>query len=119
MDDFAAHVPHLHTVLPAEASHEVAQSAVRLLYRNRTVLTGDRLSADPRDCEHWGNGTRRTHAENTTLRIPEQVMGPLLTWCLRIVDDPPSAATIRNSAPSCSGRPPCRPQRGMCTCTAA
>ncbi|MFI1759271.1 hypothetical protein [Streptomyces sp. NPDC020571] len=87
VDDFAAYALYLHTVLPAEASREVAQSAVRLLYRYRTVLTGDRLIVDPRDCEQWGNSTRRTHAENTTLRIPEQVMGPLLTWCLRIVDD--------------------------------
>lgn len=87
VDDFAAYALHLHAVLPAEASREVAQSAVRLLYRYRTVLPGDRLTVDPLDCEHWGNSTRRTRAENTTLRIPEQVMGPLLTWCLRIVDD--------------------------------
>ncbi|MGW4729591.1 hypothetical protein ACWEQC_10475 [Streptomyces shenzhenensis] len=106
-------MPHLHTVPPAEASHEVAQSAVRLLYRYRTVLTGNRLNVDPRDCEDWGNGTRRTHAENTTLRTPEQVMSPLLTWRLRVVDDPPSAATTRNSAPSRSARPPCRPQRAV------
>lgn len=86
-DGFAAYVLHLHTVLPGEASREVAQCAVRLLYRYRTVLPGDRLIVDPLDCEHWGNSTRRARAENTTLRIPEQVMGPLLAWCVRIVDD--------------------------------
>jgi len=86
-DDFAAYALHLHSVLPAEASREVAQSSVRMLYRYRTVLPGDRLTVDPLDCEHWGNSTRRARAENTTLRIPEQVMGPLLAWCLRIVDD--------------------------------
>ncbi|MFD6986644.1 hypothetical protein ACFWAX_39145, partial [Streptomyces sp. NPDC059956] len=31
LDDFAAYALHLHTVLPGEASREVAQSAVRLL----------------------------------------------------------------------------------------
>ncbi|MGV9236592.1 hypothetical protein [Streptomyces nigra] len=86
-DDFSAYALYLHTVLPAEASREVAQSSVRLLYRYRTVLPRDCLTVDPLDCENWGNSTRRTRAENTTLRIPEQVMGPLLAWCLRLVDD--------------------------------
>ncbi|MGW2275743.1 hypothetical protein [Streptomyces yangpuensis] len=87
LDDFAAYALHLHAVLPSEASREVAQSSVRMLYRYRTVLPGDRLIVDPLDCEEWGNSTRRTHAENTTHRIPERVMGPLLAWCLRIIDD--------------------------------
>jgi hypothetical protein len=114
VDDFAAYALHLHTVLPAEASREVAQSAVRLLYRYRTVLSGDCLTVDPLDCEHWGNSTRRARAENTTLRIPEQVMGPLLVWCLRIVDE--LAADIldlveADRAHQAAGRPgPARPR---------
>ncbi|MFB8029480.1 MULTISPECIES: hypothetical protein [unclassified Streptomyces] len=87
LDDFAAYALHLHTVLPGEASREVAQSAVRLLYRYRTVLPGDHLTVNPLDCEEWGNSTRRARAENTTHRIPEHVMGPLLAWCLRIIDE--------------------------------
>jgi hypothetical protein len=44
------------------------------------------LSIDPLIAETWGQSTRRTRGENTTPRIPEQVLGPLLTWCLRIID---------------------------------
>jgi hypothetical protein len=54
LDDFAAYALHLHAVLPSEASREVAQSSVRMLYRYRTVLPGDRLTVDPLDCEDWG-----------------------------------------------------------------
>jgi integrase len=85
-DDLTAYAVHLDGVLGRGASREVAEVAVRLLWRYRTVLTTDRLTVDPLDADGWGNSTRR-RAENTTARIPEHVMGPLLTWCLRFIDD--------------------------------
>lgn len=84
--DLAAYSSHLDSVLGRGASREVAEVAVRLFWRYRTVLPTDGLSVDPLDADGWGNSTRR-RAENTTLRIPEDVMGPLLAWCLRFVDD--------------------------------
>lgn len=52
LDDFGATRCYLHAVLPGEASREVAQSSVRMLYRYRTVLPGDRITVDPLDCEN-------------------------------------------------------------------
>ncbi|MBU8857656.1 MULTISPECIES: hypothetical protein [unclassified Micromonospora] len=85
-DDLAAYAIHMSTVIDSGATREVAEVAVRLLWRFRTVLPTDRLALDPLDADGWGNSKRR-QAENTTPRIPEDVMGPLLTWCLRFVDD--------------------------------
>ena len=85
-DDLAAYADHLTAVLASAASREVSEVAVRLLWRFRTMLPTDRLALDPLDADGWGNSKRR-QAENTTPRIPEHVMGPLLGWCLRFIDD--------------------------------
>jgi integrase len=85
-DDLAAYGVHLTAVLGRGASREVSEVAVRLLWRFRTALPTDRLALDPLDVDGWGASKRR-QTENTTLRIPEHVMGPLLTWCLRFIDD--------------------------------
>jgi hypothetical protein len=62
--------------------------AVRLLWVYRVSLTVDRLALDPDGLEAWdsdsGQARRR---ENRTQRIPEAVLGPLLGWALRWIDE--------------------------------
>jgi hypothetical protein len=40
-----------------------------------------------REVDKWSMDPRFRPSENTTARIPEQVLGPLVTWSLRFVDD--------------------------------
>jgi hypothetical protein len=87
VDDIAAYGQHLTSALGSPASQETAQVAVRFFWRYRSVLPGDRLVVDPLDADGWGNSSGRARGENTTTRIPEQIMGPLLKWCLRFIDD--------------------------------
>jgi hypothetical protein len=49
----------------------------------------DHLSFDPSVAlDGWHEGdTKATRGENSTDRIPEQVLGPLLVWSLRYVQD--------------------------------
>lgn len=63
--------------------------AVRLFWLYRDALPeGDRLALDPLLVDDWiEGGAGRRGRENTTPRIPEAVMGPLLVWALRFVHD--------------------------------
>ncbi|MFK0050372.1 hypothetical protein ACIQU4_40980 [Streptomyces sp. NPDC090741] len=65
--------------------------AVRMLWAYRTRLpVSQRLVCDPvriPDWQAWARTQTHRGGENLTERIPEQVMGPLLTWALRWVDD--------------------------------
>ncbi|MDX3525976.1 hypothetical protein P1P75_05885 [Streptomyces sp. ID05-39B] len=69
------------------------RGTVRQLWVYRTKLTGDTLSVDPYivwdDPTTYGNRgrNRRGARENATDRIPEEVVGPLLTWSLRWLED--------------------------------
>ncbi|MCW6009207.1 hypothetical protein K1W54_32390 [Micromonospora sp. CPCC 205371] len=84
----AAYGRHLHTVIRSAATREVAEVAVRLFWRYRSVLPDDHLAIDPLDVDGWGHSTRRRlGSENTTPRIPEDVMGALLVWSLRFIDN--------------------------------
>lgn len=82
----SAYATHLTKTVASPASREVAEVGVRLLWRYRSVLD-DPLGVDPLDCEGWGGSIRRARGENSTARIDEAVLGPLLTWALRFVDD--------------------------------
>jgi hypothetical protein len=62
-----------------------ACSAVRMLWRFRHCLT-DGLTVDPADLAFWGVPAAQRQ-ENTTARIPEEVLGPLIGWALRFVRD--------------------------------
>ncbi|WP_037305712.1 hypothetical protein [Amycolatopsis orientalis] len=62
-----------------------AHTSVGLLWRYRSKLS-DALTIDPRYVSGW-YATLRTSGENSTDRIPEVVLAPLLRWCLRFVDD--------------------------------
>ncbi|GCE40847.1 hypothetical protein Rhow_004490 [Rhodococcus wratislaviensis] len=65
----------------------VSCAGVRYLWRYRHVLD-DHLSFDPvRAIDGWSIPHRLKEAENRTDRIPEQVLGPLITWSLRFIDD--------------------------------
>ncbi|MEE6168585.1 MULTISPECIES: hypothetical protein [unclassified Mycolicibacterium] len=65
-------------------ARENARSGVQLLWRYRTGLT-DCLRFNPRYVEGFGNAGVRPR-ENATDRIPEDVLGPLVTWSMRFVD---------------------------------
>ncbi|WP_145969082.1 hypothetical protein [Streptomyces hyaluromycini] len=63
--------------------------AVRMLWAYRSRLT-DPLGQDPLRrslWQAWARANPRRYDENLTDRIPEHVMGPLLSWALRWVDD--------------------------------
>jgi hypothetical protein len=87
LTELAAYAGYLDTVVSTPASREVAEVAVRLFWRYRSAMPDDQLIVDPLDADRWGNSTRRARGENSSERIAEDVMGPLLTWCLRFVDD--------------------------------
>ncbi|NGY65084.1 hypothetical protein G7043_39845 [Lentzea sp. NEAU-D13] len=82
-DDLADYHRHLLT-LPNASASEHARRVVRLFWRYRTGLA-DPLSIDPHQVESWSRPKRP--AENTTDRIPEPVLWPLLGWALRFVDE--------------------------------
>jgi hypothetical protein len=73
--------------LPNAGSRDNVRAAIRYLWRYRATLTADRLLFDPHHLEGWGEPVRRRAHENRTDRLPEQVLGPLLAWSLRFVDD--------------------------------
>ncbi|MET8759901.1 hypothetical protein [Lentzea sp. NPDC004782] len=74
---------HLLT-LPGLGARQHARHAVRLLWRYRTGLS-DPLRVNPHQVDSWSDSKRAR--ENTTDRIPEPVLGPLITWALRFVDE--------------------------------
>ena len=63
--------------------------SVRLLWIYRQHLHArNQLSFDPLLLEEWNEGGKgRPGRENATPRIPESVVGPLLVWALRFIDD--------------------------------
>lgn len=77
---------HLQLVLPGHHARCKALGAVRLLWRYRQALPGDRLAFDPGQLDGWDERAA-LGAENATDRIPEQVLTPLITWCIRFVDE--------------------------------
>ena len=63
--------------------------AIRLMWLYRDYLHSDRLTFDPQVLTSWeaDNCQPPGRLENSTERIPEEVMGPLLVWSLRWVND--------------------------------
>jgi hypothetical protein len=78
---------HLIARLLSTAARQGARSAIRYLWRYRANLSGDRLLFDPLHIDGWGEPTATRSTENATNRIPEPVLGPLITWSLRFVDE--------------------------------
>lgn len=76
---------YLMTLPVGVGSRENSRRAVCMLWRYRTCLT-DTLTFDPRRIDGWTMSKSST-TENATGRIPEPVLGPLITWAIRFVDD--------------------------------
>ncbi|WP_128977510.1 hypothetical protein [Streptomyces roseicoloratus] len=92
LDDFEAYDRHVTAQRYEGTTASAKRGAVRMLWIYRTKLTGDALSMDPQIAfdASPAAGSRTTSApatENATLRIPEEVLAPLLTWALRFVED--------------------------------
>ncbi|WP_189160688.1 hypothetical protein [Lentzea pudingi] len=69
--------------LPGTLVRDYGRAGVRMLWRYRSRLS-DPLLTDPGLVDSWT--PRSGRGENSTDRIPESVLGPLITWALRFVD---------------------------------
>ena len=87
--DLQAYVRHLVAVLAAGSTRGVtARSFVRLLWRWRTALGPDALTFDPLHLDDWSSPhSSGSRSENATSRLPEPVLGPLIVWSLRFIND--------------------------------
>lgn len=84
-DDVLDYHHHLLTLALGHGSRENARRAVCMFWRYRAHIT-DTLTFDPRRIDGWTPQKPRG-TENATGRIPEPVLGPLITWAIRFVDD--------------------------------
>jgi hypothetical protein len=86
--------------------------AVRMLWACRSRLR-DALATDPLRrpaWQAWARANPRRFGENLTERIPEQIMGPLLTWALRWIDDfAEDILAARDERAALDARPPTGP----------
>jgi len=57
-----------------------------LFWHYRAALS-DPLGFDPAALDSWGEPNPSARGENSTPRIPEPVIGPLIAWALRFTDD--------------------------------
>ncbi|MBU3063166.1 hypothetical protein KO481_16720 [Nocardia sp. NEAU-G5] len=83
-DDLTDYFRHLVLVLPHAGTRSEAQRSIHLLWRYRRGLP-DPLRIDPRQVDGW-RGQYGRGPENSTARIPEPVLGPLISWAIRFVD---------------------------------
>ncbi|MFD0008243.1 hypothetical protein ACFVJ4_38475 [Streptomyces sp. NPDC127178] len=70
-----------------QAQRERSRGPLRLFWRWRQHLGQDALRFDPRHLDGWSESRRTRRGENDTDRLPEHVLGPLLVWALRFIDD--------------------------------
>lgn len=106
-EDLERYNVFLHQVVLNRTTRGAARSAVRWFWRHRNNLSADRIVADPKYLRGWSEAN--PGAENVTERIPEQVMGPLLAWALRFVNDfAPAIINAANAARPHRGEPPRR-----------
>jgi hypothetical protein len=86
-DDLAAYQQHVSTLRLSPDTRGSKRRAVRLLWLFRTKLS-DPLTVDPDTAVGWDEFTiNPRRGENATDRIPEPILGPLLAWALRWVND--------------------------------
>ncbi|MFE7277841.1 hypothetical protein [Streptomyces sp. NPDC057623] len=85
LDDYRKHLlarfPH------NQSQRERSRGPLRLFWRWRRHLGEDALGFDPLHLDGWGESRAARSTENDTARLPEEVLGPLLVWALRFVDD--------------------------------
>lgn len=84
--DFEAFQLHLLATTTTASRRTSIRGAVRRFWRYRSVLPGDRLAMDPHDTDAWSE-PNPAPLENRTARIPEDVLGTLIVWAMRFVDD--------------------------------
>jgi hypothetical protein len=86
-NDLEAYLRHLLTEFPDKPRRRTGmRTYVRFLWRWRHCLGEDALKFDPALIDGWNekNGKR---GENVTPRIPEPVLGALMTWAMRFIDE--------------------------------
>jgi hypothetical protein len=71
----------------SRSQRERSRAAIRLLWRWRRHLAEDALRFDPLHLDGWGESKQSRRGENDTDRLPEEIIGPLVVWALRFVDD--------------------------------
>ncbi|CAL9676265.1 hypothetical protein [Streptomyces sp. enrichment culture] len=72
--------------LPRAGARQSARAGARKFWLWRSCLSSDALRFDPAHIDGWGENAAHRR-ENTTARIPEEVMGPLFVWSMRFIDD--------------------------------
>ncbi|MEV5090323.1 hypothetical protein AB0N18_20820 [Streptomyces griseoincarnatus] len=86
LDDYRRHL--LARFPNNQAQRERSRAPLRLLWRWRRHLGEHALHFDPLHLDGWGESrTNRRTGDNDTDRLPEEVLGPLLIWALRFIDD--------------------------------
>jgi integrase len=72
--------------LPRASARQSARAGARKFWLWRSCLSSDALRFDPAHIDGWGENAAHRR-ENTTARIPEEVLGPLFVWSMRFIDD--------------------------------
>ena len=85
--DLDAYNDHLLTSSRSPSRQIQQRHAVRLLWIYADKLTSDALTFDPGLLPGWAATPHSRAAENSTPRIPEQVIAPLLTWALTWINE--------------------------------
>jgi hypothetical protein len=85
--DVADYGRHLLATIRSSQQRIYARGVVRLLWRYREGLPGFGLAFDPLRIPGWKEPRARGQSENATDRIPEEVLGPLIAWAIRFVDE--------------------------------
>ncbi|WP_329143138.1 integrase [Streptomyces sp. NBC_01456] len=79
---------HLLARFPNNRSQrESSRGGVRLLWRWRLQMGEHALRFEPLHLDGWRESSSTGRGENKTDRLPEEVLGPLLVWALRFIDD--------------------------------
>ena len=77
---------HLLATIRSRGTRAHYRATARLFWHYRAALN-DPLGFDPAALDSWGEPNPSARGENSTPRIPEPVIGPLIAWALRFTDD--------------------------------
>jgi integrase len=72
--------------LPAASARQGARAGARKFWLWRNTLPSGALRFDPQHADGWSEPKARG-GENSTARIPEEVLGPLFGWAMRFIDE--------------------------------
>ncbi|MEV7129680.1 hypothetical protein [Streptomyces sp. NPDC093260] len=86
--DLDAYNRHLLATYPHQPTNRCShRTTIRILWRWRTRLGPEAFRFYPLRLDGWSANQAARQTENTTDRLPEPVMGPLLGWAFRFVDE--------------------------------